>query len=400
MHWFQRHLTLKGRIILFLTAFFAALMVQMYVNHYQSNVVLDQLGRQTGNFHSISQFSSGISRQLTALEKFRWENGDANALMQTLQSGSSTADTWLWRIDGDLREVGEEQYLLAQAVRTTYENYDRLMDELQTDLKRGDTEEAAALYYGEVTLCGGYLQQYTDELLQTAITEGQSTYTRLSALNERLKGVQAVTTLLCVLLGALFVRTVWHLLDPVQQMIVTSRAIGRGELDTPDVIVQQTDEIGHLAGAFNTMKHCLTTLYVPELAANAVTNLTSNPILIALLLNLILLVLGCIMDMAPIILIATPILLPIATSIGIDPIQFGIMVVLNCGIGLLTPPVGAVLFIGSAVAKRPMEKVVKATLPFYLCMIVALLLITFIPDISLFIPKLCGYVPSVTPAWF
>lgn len=248
---------LKGRIILFLTAFFAALMVQMYVNHYQSNVVLDQLGRQTGNFHSISQFSSGISRQLTALENFRWENGDANALMQTLQSGSTTADTWLWRIDGDLREVGEEQYLLAQAVRTTYENYDRLMDELQTDLKRGDTEEAAALYYGEVTLCGGYLQQYTDELLQTAITEGQSTYTRLSALNERLKGVQAVTTLLCVLLGALFVRTVWHLLDPVQQMIVASRAIGRGELDTPDVIVQQTDEIGQLAGAFNTMKHSM-----------------------------------------------------------------------------------------------------------------------------------------------
>ena len=177
--------------------------------------------------------------------------------MQNLQSGSTTADTWLWRIDVDLREVGEEQYLLAQAVRTTYENYDRLMDELQTDLKRGDTEEAAALYFGEVTLCGGYLQQYTDELLQTAITEGQSTYTRLSALNERLKWVQAVTTLLCVLLGALFVRTVWHLLDPVQQMIVTSRAIGRGELDTPDVIVQQTDEIGQLAGAFNTMKHSM-----------------------------------------------------------------------------------------------------------------------------------------------
>ena len=257
MHWFQRHLTLKGRIILFLTAFFAALMMQMYVNHYQSNVVLDQLDRQMGNFHSISQFSSGIGRQLTALENFRWENGDANALMQTLQSGSTTADTWLWRIDGDLQEVGEEQYLLAQAVRTTYTNYDLLMDELQAHLKRGNTVEAAALYYGEVTLCGGYLQQYTDRLLQTAISEGQSTYTRLSALNERLKVVQTVTTLLCVLLGALFVRTVWHLLDPVQQMIVASRAIGRGELDTPDVIVQQADEIGQLAGAFNTMKHSM-----------------------------------------------------------------------------------------------------------------------------------------------
>lgn len=134
--------------------------------------------------------------------------------------------------------------------------------------------------------------------------------------------------------------------------------------------------------------YCLTTLHVPSLAANAVIGLTNNPILIALLLNLILLVLGCIMDMAPIILIATPILLPIATSIGINPIQFGIMIVLNCGIGLLTPPVGAVLFIGSAVGKVKMEKVVKATLPFYLCMVAVLLLLTFIPEISMFLPSL------------
>ena len=139
------------------------------------------------------------------------------------------------------------------------------------------------------------------------------------------------------------------------------------------------------SGAFG---YCLTTLHVPELAATAITSISDNPIILALLLNLILLILGCIMDMAPIILIATPILLPIALDIGIDPIQFGIIVVLNCGIGLLTPPVGAVLFIGSAVAKLPMEKVVKATLPFYLCMIVALLLITFIPQISLFLPNL------------
>ena len=94
------------------------------------------------------------------------------------------------------------------------------------------------------------------------------------------------------------------------------------------------------------------------------------------------------MDMSPIILIATPILLPIAESIGIDPIQFGIIVILNCGIGLLTPPVGSVLFIGSAVAKIPMEKVVKATLPFYICMIITLLLVTFVPAISLFVPAM------------
>ena len=132
----------------------------------------------------------------------------------------------------------------------------------------------------------------------------------------------------------------------------------------------------------------LTLLHVPDLAASAITSVTNNRILIALLLNLILLVLGCIMEMAPIILIATPILLPVATSIGIDPIQFGIIMVLNCGIGLLTPPVGAVLFIGSAVAKLPMEKVVKATVPFYLCMLISLLLITFVPGISLWLPHL------------
>ncbi len=144
-----------------------------------------------------------------------------------------------------------------------------------------------------------------------------------------------------------------------------------------------------LSGAFG---YCLTNLHVPAKAAAMITGVSSSPIVIALLLNLILLVLGMIMDMAPIILIATPILLPVAQSIGISPIQFGIMVVLNCGIGLLTPPVGAVLFIGSAVAKRPMEKVVRATLPFYICMLVALLLLTFMPFISLWLPSVFGYI--------
>ena len=137
--------------------------------------------------------------------------------------------------------------------------------------------------------------------------------------------------------------------------------------------------------------YCLTILHVPAKAASLITSVSSNPIVIALLLNLILLVLGCIMDMAPIILIATPILLPVAMDIGIHPVQFGIMMILNCGIGLLTPPVGSVLFIGSAVAKLPMEKVVKATLPFYICMIITLLLLTFVPQLSLWLPTYFGY---------
>jgi len=133
---------------------------------------------------------------------------------------------------------------------------------------------------------------------------------------------------------------------------------------------------------------CLALLDVPTIAVNAIVGLTDNPILIKLLINLILLLLGTIMDMAPLLLIATPILLPVANSVGICSIQFGIIMMLNCGIGLITPPVGTVLFVGSAVGKVPVERLVRATLPFYLTMFVALMLLTFFPSISMFLPNL------------
>lgn len=135
---------------------------------------------------------------------------------------------------------------------------------------------------------------------------------------------------------------------------------------------------------------CLTLLHIPAKAAALITGISANPAVMIILLNLILLLLGMIMDMAPIILIATPILLPIARSAGLHTVQFGIIMILNCGIGLLTPPVGSVLFIGSAIAKRPMEKVVKAALPFYVCMIAALLLISFVPALSMWLPEVTG----------
>lgn len=143
-----------------------------------------------------------------------------------------------------------------------------------------------------------------------------------------------------------------------------------------------------LCGTSSIFGYCLTYLHVLDLAANAIIGCSHNPVVIALLINLILLVLGCVMDMAPIILIATPILLPVATSIGISPIQFGIIMVLNCGIGLLTPPVGTCLFISSAISHLPIEKIAKATLPFYLCMIVVLMLLTFVPAFTLLLPNL------------
>lgn len=141
------------------------------------------------------------------------------------------------------------------------------------------------------------------------------------------------------------------------------------------------------AGAFAYM---LTFYRVPSKTVDLLTGLTENPILILLMINAVLLVLGMIMDMAALILICTPIFLPVANSIGVDPLQFGMILLVNLGLGLCTPPVGACLFVGCAVGKLPMEKAVRTIWPFYLAILFALILITFVPAISLTLPQLIG----------
>lgn len=132
----------------------------------------------------------------------------------------------------------------------------------------------------------------------------------------------------------------------------------------------------------------LALLKVPAMATNFILTVSPNDITTLLLINLILLLLGMVMDMAPLILIATPILLPIAVSIGMDPVHFGVVLVLNLAIGLVTPPVGSVLFVGSAIGRLPIEKVAKSMLPFYAVLIFVLLLISFVPSIVMFLPNL------------
>ena len=139
------------------------------------------------------------------------------------------------------------------------------------------------------------------------------------------------------------------------------------------------------AGAFAYM---LTFYRVPSLTVDLLTGLTDNPILILLMINVVLLLLGMIMDMAALILICTPIFLPVANSLGIDPYQFGMILLVNLGLGLCTPPVGSCLFVGCAVGKLPMEKAVKTIWPFYIAIFIALMLITFVPAISLTLPRL------------
>jgi tripartite ATP-independent transporter DctM subunit len=129
-------------------------------------------------------------------------------------------------------------------------------------------------------------------------------------------------------------------------------------------------------------------LKVPEMVAGGILGVTQNPILVLLIINFILLIFGMLMDMAAIITITTPILLPIAVQVGMDPVHYGAMMVLNLGIGVLTPPVGTTLFIGSAISGLKIERLAKSMIPIYMVMIVTLLLITQFPAFTMTLPAL------------
>ena len=130
---------------------------------------------------------------------------------------------------------------------------------------------------------------------------------------------------------------------------------------------------------------------IPQALSLFILNISDNKLIVLMMINLILLFVGIFMDITPAVLIFTPIFLPIIKSIGIDPIQFGIMMVLNLCIGLCTPPVGSVLFVGIGVVKTSIEKVIKPLLPLFIAMIFALMLITFFPQITLWLPRQFGF---------
>ncbi|MGB2128156.1 MAG: TRAP transporter large permease [Flavicella sp.] len=147
-----------------------------------------------------------------------------------------------------------------------------------------------------------------------------------------------------------------------------------------------------LIGTSMSMSWVMSFENIPQELSDSLLNLSENPIVILLVINLLLLFVGIFMDMTPAVLIFTPIFLPIITKLGMDPIQFGIVMVLNLCIGLCTPPVGSVLFVGVGIAKTSIEKVIKPLIPLFAAMIVALFLITYFSELSLFLPRLFGLI--------
>ncbi len=134
--------------------------------------------------------------------------------------------------------------------------------------------------------------------------------------------------------------------------------------------------------------YIMTLMQIPSKITTMFLTLSDNRYVILMCINMMLLVLGTLMDMAPLILILTPILMPVIMGIGVDPVHFGMIMLVNLGIGLITPPVGVVLFVGAAIGKVTIENTVKALLPFYVALFMVLLAVTYIPAISLWLPNL------------
>jgi tripartite ATP-independent transporter DctM subunit len=145
-----------------------------------------------------------------------------------------------------------------------------------------------------------------------------------------------------------------------------------------------------LIACASSFGYVMALMQIPAKVTAFFLTLSHNKEVILMLLNALMLVLGCLMDMAPLILICTPIMLPVVTTLGVDPVHFGMIMLLNLGIGLLTPPVGATLFVGCAVGKVTMEEVMRGIWPFYGVMFVVLMLVTYVPSFSLWLPRLLG----------
>lgn len=145
-----------------------------------------------------------------------------------------------------------------------------------------------------------------------------------------------------------------------------------------------------IIGASSVLSFVLSFTGLPQAISSLMLGISNNKIVILLLINIILLVVGTFMDMAPALLIFTPIFLPVAKSVGMDAIQFGVMMVMNLSIGTITPPVGSVLFVGSSIAKLKVEDTIKRLVPYFVAIVIALLLVTFVPAISTWLPTVLG----------
>lgn len=214
-----------------------------------------------------------------------------------------------------------------------------------------------------------------------------------------LDGILPLMTLVIIMVGTgagVFTATEASAIACVYTMVLSIVVFRKVKVrEIPQIIKNSLKTLAIVMTLLATAKafaYMMTELRIPAAIASTLLSVTSNKYVLLLIVNVLLLALGCFMDMAPLITIMTPILLPVVQSVGVDPVHFGVVMIFNLAVGLCTPPVGSALFVGCAIGKTPIERTAKNMLPLYAVMVIVLMLVTYIPSIALFLPRvLMGY---------
>jgi sensor histidine kinase YesM len=251
------HLNLFHRIFLFLIVFILFIFLQLGISAYQGKYIMDPIQKSAGNVQKISLLLNSLGQTRDVLASYRWDFGDIASLVSELRRGNEISESSLEHIDTDLASIGVEQYLLVQAVNTTYANFRDYLSVMQEYLLTNNIDKASAVYYSDVEPCLTYLSQYVQQLIERAIMDNQSTYDRLMKLNDDLDYVYGLTVLVMLLFGFAAFKEVIRLLSIVQEMAQSSKAITAGDYDRPEISERRKDEIGDMARAFNEMKRAM-----------------------------------------------------------------------------------------------------------------------------------------------
>ena len=221
-------------------------------------------------------------------------------------------------------------------------------------------------------------------------------YTAKFVLKTLWEGIPSLLMIVIVIggiLGGIFTATEGSAIAVAYALILSFIYKNITVKDLPKIIfesVKTTAVIEYLVCVSGIMGYVMSYTKIPALVAKAILGLTSSPVIILLIMNVILLIVGCFMDPTPAVLIFTPIFLPIVQTWGMHPVHFGLMMIMNLCVGTLTPPVGAILFAGCRTHGVKIEQIIKMLMPFFIVILVSLLLITYVPALSMFIPKALG----------
>ncbi len=245
------------RILLTLAAFAAALLLQLGIGSSYTRLVVRPMEQRTQNILAISQFVGSADRYAAVLDNCRWDSNDLMNFSRNLRSAREESMLALDAVHVDLGQVSEEQYLIASAVKTTFASYKSLTDDVLSLMKDGELIKASTLYFDKMAPCGSYVQKYSRQLLEQAIQDNFNEYQRIMGTSNLLRILQAVSLLVCLVVGVSLVISIRTLAYGVRNLSDSSREISNGNLDTADLSDIDDNEIGDMNRAFNEMKHSM-----------------------------------------------------------------------------------------------------------------------------------------------